>query len=117
MAVIIIYVSYVSNIVSDYAPTLPQLLKLDVPLRVRDNYDSFGIFLLNDKNGDNMAIIRKKCHQDPEEITRTVLNDWLQGKGTNVSWESIIKALHCCKMSFFAEQIQMAYDNFKSSKM
>ena len=37
--------------------TLPELIQLAIPLRVRDKYDNFGLLLLNDKTGDKMAII------------------------------------------------------------
>ena len=44
-------------------PTLPELLELNIPLRVRDMFDLFGIFLLNDDTGDKMAVIIKEMQR------------------------------------------------------
>ena len=101
--------------VSGDCPTLPELLKLKVPQWVADKYKTFGIFLLNDETGVKTAIIKAKCHSDPEEITMEILSDWLQGKGTGVSWESLIETLRNCGLSYRADQIQMSLDQHKSS--
>ena len=101
--------------VSGDCPTLPELLKLKVPQWVADKYKTFGIFLLNDETGVKTAIIKAKCLSDPEEITMEILSDWLQGKGTGVSWESLIETLRNCGLSYRADQIQMSLDQHKSS--
>ena len=44
--------------VSGERPTLPELLKIKIPLCVRDKYESFGVFLLNDTTGDKVAVIK-----------------------------------------------------------
>ena len=80
-----------------------------------DKYDLFGTFLLNDETGTKMAIIRDNCRGNPERITMAILSDWLQGKGTGVSWESLIETLRNCGLSYRADQIQMALDQHKSS--
>ena len=92
-------------------PSLPKLLELRVPLLVSDKYHSFGIMLLDDKQGNKMAIIRNKCHGDPESITIEVLTRWLQGGGITVTWESLSVALRQCHSSStdsLAHQLDMA---------
>ena len=87
-------------------PTLPQLLELYIPLHVADKYESFGIFLLNDDNGDKMAIIKNDCRGYAKDITRAVLKEWLQGGGMSPTWESLIEALRKCKLISLADNIQ-----------
>ena len=70
-----------------------ELLQLNLPLQVRDKYETFGTFLLNDDMGDTMAVKREKFMRDPERITMEVLREWLAGKGAEVSWESLIATL------------------------
>ena len=62
-----------------------ELLQLNLPLQVRDKYETFGTFLLNDDMGDTMAVKREKFMRDPERITMEVLREWLAGKGAEVS--------------------------------
>ena len=87
-------------------PTLPELLDLEIPLRVGDQYELFGTFLLNDKTGDKMAIIKDRCHCNPEKITFNILRDWVRGCGITVSWESLVETLRKCKLSMFADEIE-----------
>ena len=101
-------------IVSDLRPTLQQLLAMDLPLRVRDKFETFGVFLLEDDRGDRMACIREECRGKPEGITLTVLREWLAGRGVEVTWESLIAALKKSKLQLIAKQIQMALDRLES---
>ena len=87
-------------------PTLPQLLKLDIPLHVADKYKSFGIFLLDDKNGNKTAVIENDCRGAAEKITTAVLTKWLRGGGMDVAWESLIEVLRNCKLISLANNIQ-----------
>ena len=87
---------------------MPQLLAMDLPLRVRDKYETFGTFLLNDESGDKMAVLRERFQRDPEKITIEVLREWLAGKGMEVVWESLISTLTKSKCLLLATQIQMA---------
>ena len=90
---------------------MPKLLDLRVPLLVSDKYHSFGIMLLDDKQGDKMAIIKDECHGRPERITIEVLTRWLQGGGMAVTWESLSVALRQCHSSStdsLAHQLDMA---------
>ena len=87
-------------------PTLPELLDLEIPLRVGDQYELFGTFLLNDKTGDKMAVIKNDCRGEAQKITFNILRDWVRGCGISVSWESLHETLRKCKLSMFADEIE-----------
>ena len=91
-----------------------ELLQLNLPLQVRDKYETFGTFLLNDDMGDTMAVKREKFMRDPERITMEVLREWPAGKWAEVSWESLIATLKKSNLLYLASQIQMALDGTRS---
>ena len=105
---------FLSAPVSGSRPTLPQLLTMDLPLRVGDRFETFGVLLLDDETGDKMAIMREKFMRDPERVTMEVLREWLAGKGVEVSWESLIATLRKSKLKLMADQIQIALDQLRS---
>ena len=74
-------------------PTLPELLRLRVPQSVGDNYSTFGIFLLNDKTGSRVDAIEDAYIGKPEKITLKILQEWLEGKGLPLTWESLVQTL------------------------
>ena len=87
--------------VSDESPTMLQLIKMRLPVRVRDQHETFSILLLHDDRGDRMAILNKKCRGD----TREVLMAWLAGEGIKVSWESLISTLKDSGLMMLSQQI------------
>ena len=91
---------------------MPQLLKMNLLSRVGPKVNVFGIFLLNDDDGNKVANITERCRGDPEKIAFDVLREWLAGKGVEVSWDSLIATLRDCELSLMADQIQMALDQF-----
>ena len=93
-------------ITSGERPTMPELLRLEIPQGVGGNCYTFGIFLLNDKRGSRMNIFRKECLGKPEDVTLMILQEWLGGKGLPVTWSSLIKALKDAKLLAMADQIQ-----------
>ena len=105
---------FLSAPVSGSRPTLPQLLTMDLPLRVGDRFETFGVLLLDDETGDKMAIIKEDCRGKPERVTMEVLREWLAGKGVEVSWESLIATLRKSKLKLMADQIQIALDQLRS---
>ena len=94
--------------VSSVRPTLPQLLEIDLPVRINNRIESFGTFLLNDETGSKMVALREMFRGDQERIAMEVLREWLAGKGVEVTWESLIATLRKSKLHLMAEQIQMA---------
>ena len=84
---------------------MPQLLKLKLPSQVGPKVVDFGTFLLEDDFGNKMTIIKTKAREDPEEMVREVLREWLAGKGVEVSWDSLISTLRDCELPRVGEQI------------
>ena len=91
---------------SDERPSLPELLRLKVPQQVGANYSTFGIFLLNDQTGSRVNTIEHDCHWQSEPIVRKILQEWLEGKGLPVTWESLVQTLQNIDLSVLADQIQ-----------
>ena len=87
---------------------MPELLRLRVHQQVGANYNyfTFGVLLLSDKTGCRMKIIEDECREKPERIVLRILQEWLEGKGLPVTWESLIKTLRDIDLSVLAEQIQ-----------
>ena len=98
----------ISYPVTEKTPILPELLSLEVPLHVAVKYKSFGVFLLDDRAGNRVDVIEHNCRGDAENITTEILREWLNGKGTEISWKNLIKTLRKCKINFLAAQIEMA---------
>ena len=92
---------------------MPQLLKMNLPSRVGPKVNVFGIFLLNDDIGNKVANITERCRGDPEKIAFEVLREWLEGKGVEVSWNSLIATLKDSQLSPMAEQIRMALCSYQ----
>jgi hypothetical protein len=85
---------------------MPELLRLRVPQQVGANYSTFGILLLNDETGSRVDAIDDECRGKPERITLKILQEWLEGKGLPVTWESLIQTLRDTDLSVLADQIQ-----------
>ena len=87
-------------------PTLPELLHLKVPQQVSANYSTFGILLLNDQTGSRVDAIEDECRGKPERITRKILQEWMEGKGLPLTWESLVQTLRDTGLSTLADQIK-----------
>ena len=84
---------------------MPRLLHLKVPQQVGANYSTFGIFLLNDETGSRVNSIEEECRPNTERIVRKILQEWLEGKGSSVTWKSLIQTLTDMELSTLADQI------------
>ena len=87
-------------------PSLPELLRLKVPQEVGANYSTFGIFLLNDQTGSKVDAIEEYCRGNAGKITRKILQEWLEGKGLPMTWESLVQTLRNINLSVLADQIE-----------
>ena len=96
----------VSSVVSGDAPSLPELLRLELPERVGNNYSNFGIFLLEDRTGNRMDAIEDEYRGKPERITRKILQEWVGGRGAALTWETLVKTLRDCKLIVSADEVQ-----------
>ena len=87
-------------------PTLPELLRLEIPKEVGIHYITFGVHLLNDKTGSRVMALKKECQGVAEDVILRILQEWLEGKGLPVTWKTLIQTLRKTKLSTFAYQIQ-----------
>ena len=93
------------TIFSGDPPSMPELLHLRVPQNVGANYSTFGIILLNDETGSRVHSFKLACLGEPEDVLLRILQEWLEGKGLPVTWESLIQTLRDTDLSVLAEQI------------
>ena len=96
-------------------PSLPKLLKfstftgdiINITSKVGSEYEDFGIFLLNDMDGEIVDEITKN-HSTPEKRVKEILKHWIRGKGKEprpVSWETLIDALNASGLTELASCI------------
>ena len=55
-----------------------------------------------------MEVLRECFQRDPEKIVLAVLTDWVERKGVELSWKSLISTLNFFKIPLLADQIEMA---------
>ena len=96
-------------------PNLPDLLRLNIPLNVGPHYRRFGILLLNDTTGSRVGNIKRACLGEPEDIITNILEAWLAGKGSPVTWTGLITTLRECDLHTLADQIHVVKTNPSSS--
>ena len=90
--------------VSGDAPSLPELLRLELPERVGNNYTNFGIFILEDRTGSRVDAIEDEY--DDMRITRKILQEWVGGRGAALTWDTLVKTLTDCKLTVLADEVQ-----------
>ena len=90
----------------DREPSLPELLRLELPQRVGNNYTNFGIFLLEDRTGSRVDAIEDECCGKPYRITRKILQEWVEGRGAARTWDALVKTLRDCDLNTLADHIQ-----------
>ena len=88
---------------SDEPPSLPELICLNVPEQVGGSYFKFGVILLNGRTGSLVRSYKKECQGDAEEVMLRILQEWLEGKGLPVTWESLVKTLRDTKHTVLAD--------------
>ena len=92
-------------IISGEGPTLPQLLLMEIPQQIGENYAAFGMSLLG--GDDEIAIIEHDYRGDAERIVCEILL-WWWNSNINAAWHDIVRALRKCDLSSAADQIEMA---------
>ena len=71
------------------------------------NYMTFGMFLLQDKNGVEVGVINKD-HEGAESITEAILKKWLIGGGPTCTYQHLIECLKNSSLGALADNITMA---------
>ena len=66
----------------------------------------FGIILLNDQTGSRIRSFKKECQGDAEDVMLRILQEWIEGKGLPVTWESVIQTLKDIELTSLADHIQ-----------
>ena len=87
-------------------PTLPQLMRLNIPERVGVACEKFGFFLLDDKNGDQVSIIKEDSKHQMETIVTGILRKWIREVPTPVTWDNLIAVLRDIKLSTLADDVK-----------
>ena len=68
-------------------------------LEIQNDYEKFGIQLLQDDKGNIVAGIERKKRGDPSDITVEIFRHWYKGKGENLlhgrHWWSVWKTQSC----------------------
>ena len=87
-------------------PTLPQLMRLSIPERVGVACENFGVHLLNDKDGNQVAIIKEDSKHQTETIVTGILRKWIREVPTPVTWDNLITVLRDVKLSTLADDVK-----------
>ena len=88
-------------------PTLPELLKFNIPEEIGTKYLQFGVFLMNDITGHEVEMIAHKNLNDAERITIEILQKWLTGRRkVPVTWTTLVEVLHDSGLSALAVEIE-----------
>ena len=66
----------------------------------------FGTLLLDDNTGRRVDNIKVECLGNPVTVACKILQEWLEGKGLPVTWQSLIQTLRDTELSELADQIQ-----------
>ena len=78
---------------------------INIPNEIGADYSSFGILLLKDEIGSHVKAIQEQFRGVAVDITMRILNNWLEGKGVEVSWKSLVKVLNDIGLKTLAEEI------------
>ena len=96
-------------------PTLLDLMAMKgadgEPLRVIEtiaagNYKMFGMYLLQDKNGTMVALLKKNHISDgAESVTEAILQKWLTSDAPTRTYQHLIECLRQSELGALAELI------------
>jgi len=108
-----------------HSPTFPELqhfpLKdgynfINIAEEIANDYNKFGILILDDKKGSKVSAIAK-TERDSVAITVEILQQWLQGKGRMpVTWLTLVKCLQNTGLNVLADDIKGALSQEDESK-
>ena len=92
------------------SPSLPELLRLQIPQQVGADFRKFGIFLLDDTTGSRVdsISIEIECQGRPDRITTRILQEWVGGRGVELTWHTLVKTLRDCELNVLAHEIQIS---------
>lgn len=95
-------------------PDLPTLMSfpkasgfIDIATEIGPSYFKFGIFLLDDKKGAQVAALEKSHNREAAEINRAILRKWLEGTNkVDVTWDWLVKCLKKANLHTLAREVE-----------
>ena len=97
-------------------PTLLDLMAMKgadgEPLRVIEtiaagNYKMFGMYLLQDKNGTMVDVLKKNhIHDGVESVTQAILQKWLTSDAPSRTYQHLIECLRQSELGALAELVE-----------
>ena len=99
---------------ADSNPTLKDLIcfpmpggKVNLAEKIGVSYYEFGVLLLEDDGGDQIAAIEKEQGKNASDINREVCRLWLKGKGRQpVTWATLVAVLQDIQLVKLARDIE-----------
>lgn len=83
---------------------------IDITLEIQNDYEKFGIQLLQDDNGTIVAGIESKKRGDPGDIMVEIFRQWLQGKGRkSITWWTLVECLEDTNLHVAADYIKATF--------
>ena len=81
----------------------------DKPLKIvqtiaAHDYATFGMYLLQDENGEEVDIIEKD-HKGAESVTKEILKKWLTSDAPTRTYQHLIDCLRQSELGALAEQL------------
>ena len=96
------------------SPTLPELRsfqgRIKIVREIGTHHTTFGILLLEDKNGARVAAITDRYRDNAEQINTEILREWLNGRGKQpVTWGTLIGVLRDTELDVLAGDIEAMF--------
>ena len=80
--------------------------RVNLAQKIGTAYETFGILLLGDDDGDRTDAIVRELHETAEDINKRIFRLWVKGEGLQpVSWASLIGVLQDMRLNALAEDI------------
>ena len=101
---------------SGHPPDLPTLRHfpvkngfIDIAAKIGTDYELFGTFLLQDKDGNRVKSIERSERGDPLCITVEILRQWLQGNGKlPVNWHTLVQCLQDSNLNVISDSVKVS---------
>ena len=75
--------------------------------RITVGYDDFGTKLLNDTDGNKMAVIKNDTLGNAAKIKRKIIEEWIRGGGRRpVSWKTLATVIEIMEYVDLAKDIR-----------
>ena len=71
------------------------------------DYTTFGMCLLQDENGEEVVLLKKKnIHDGPESVTEAIIRKWLTSDAPTRTYQHLIECLRQSELGGLAELIE-----------